>query len=186
VNWYRNVSRREFIRIAAAAAAASGTVSCTSARSPWRFLRVDEARTLAAICDQLIPPDADPGAEWACVVNFIDLQLCGPYRALRSTYRDGIAHMDEMGRVQFGKVFAESSGDEQIRLLIALEKGKAPKDIWKTVSPQGFFEIVLAHTMQGFYGDPRHGGNRDRASWKMVGLTYPPVRGRLHYDVTKA
>ncbi len=94
--------------------------------------------------------------------------------------------MDEMGRVQFGKVFAESSGDEQIRLLIALEKGEAPKDIWKTVSPQGFFEIVLAHTMQGFYGDPRHGGNRDRASWKMVGLTYPPVRGRLHYDVTKS
>lgn len=137
MNWYRNVSRREFIRIAAATAAASGTVSCTSARSPWRFLRVDEARTLAAICDQLIPPDADPGAEWACVVNFIDLQLCGPYRALRSTYRDGIAHMDEMGRVQFGKVFAESSGDEQIRLLIALEKGEAPKDIWKTVSPKG-------------------------------------------------
>jgi gluconate 2-dehydrogenase gamma chain len=40
---------------------------------------------------------------------------------------------------------------------------------------------VRAHTMQGFYGDPRHGGNRDRASWKMVGLSYPPIRGQEKY-----
>ena len=38
--------------------------------------------------------------------------------------------------------------------------------------------------MQGFYGDPRHGGNRDRVSWKMVGLPYPPLRGRLRNDLT--
>jgi gluconate 2-dehydrogenase gamma chain len=38
--------------------------------------------------------------------------------------------------------------------------------------------------MQGFYGDPRHGGNRDRVSWKMLGVPYPPVRGRLRYDLT--
>ena len=45
-----------------------------------------------------------------------------------------------------------------------------------------FFDLILAHTRQGFYGDPRHGGNRDRVSWKMVGLPFPPVRGRMHYD----
>ena len=33
-------------------------------------------------------------------------------------------------------------------------------------------------TRQGFYGDPRHGGNRDAASWKMLALPFPPVRGR--------
>jgi gluconate 2-dehydrogenase gamma chain len=32
--------------------------------------------------------------------------------------------------------------------------------------------------MQGFYGDPRHGGNREGVSWKMLGLPYPPIRGR--------
>jgi gluconate 2-dehydrogenase gamma chain len=39
--------------------------------------------------------------------------------------------------------------------------------------------------MQGFYGDPRHGGNREGVSWKMLGLPYPPIRGRLRYDVRK-
>jgi gluconate 2-dehydrogenase gamma chain len=40
--------------------------------------------------------------------------------------------------------------------------------------------------MQGFYGDPRHGGNRAGVGWKVVGLRYPPIRGRLKYDVNKS
>jgi len=32
----------------------------------------------------------------------------------------------------------------------------------------------------GFYGDPRHGGNKDRVSWRMLGVADPPIRGRLH------
>ena len=43
---------------------------------------------------------------------------------------------------------------------------------------KAFFDLVLAHTMQGFYGDPRHGGNREAVSWKMLALPFPPVRGR--------
>jgi gluconate 2-dehydrogenase gamma chain len=45
-----------------------------------------------------------------------------------------------------------------------------------------FFNLIRAHAMQGFYGDPRHGGNRDEASWKMLGIPCPPVRGRLPYQ----
>jgi hypothetical protein len=41
-----------------------------------------------------------------------------------------------------------------------------------------FFELVLNHTMQSFYGSPRHGGNRDAVSWRMLGVPDPPVRGR--------
>jgi gluconate 2-dehydrogenase gamma chain len=37
---------------------------------------------------------------------------------------------------------------------------------------------VVSHTMQGFYGDPRHGGNRNWASWRMLGVPITPVRGR--------
>ena len=41
-----------------------------------------------------------------------------------------------------------------------------------------FFDMLVAHAMQGFYGDPRHGGNRERVSWKMLGVASPPLRGR--------
>ena len=182
VSWYKHLSRREFIELAALAAAASGTLSCSGSRTPWRFLRVKEARTLAAICERLIPPDQDPGAEWAQVVNFIDVQLCGPYRKAQDFYREGLASVDETARSQFGKVFAELGEERQTNILVALEKGNTSKIIWKNVEPRWFFETVLSHTMQGFYGDPRHGGNRAHVSWKMVGLTFPQLRGRLKYD----
>jgi len=38
--------------------------------------------------------------------------------------------------------------------------------------------------MQGYYGSPRHGGNRDAISWRMLGLDEPPLRGRAQYDLT--
>jgi gluconate 2-dehydrogenase gamma chain len=178
VAWYHNLSRREFLKTAAAAAMMSGASGCVGARSPWRFLTIDEARTLAAICDRIIPPDSDPGADWARVVNFIDVQLCGPYGELRSSYRAGLACLERTSRKQRGRAFAEMTSDQQTLLLAALEKGDVPVGIWDGVNPKTFFEMVLSHTMQGFYGDPRHGGNRDRVSWKMLGLPYPQVRGR--------
>jgi gluconate 2-dehydrogenase gamma chain len=177
VSWYRNLTRREFIQMATAAAVLSGAPACT--RSPWRFLKADEARTLAAMCDCLIPPDSDPGAEWARVVNFMDIQLCGPYRQLKDVYRQGIAKMDLVSRNRYSKQFAELVPDQQTNLLEAMEKGSVPRDIWSVPDCREFFEVVLAHTMLGFYGDSRHGGNRDHASWKMVGLEYPMVRGRF-------
>ncbi len=179
--WYRNLSRRDFIKLAATAALASGAPGCTRARTPCGFLKVEEARTLAAICDRLIPADADPGADWAGVVNFMDVQLCGAYRGLRNTYREGIRGLGGASRAQFGKQFAQLTPPQQDSLLSALERGEKVGGTWDRVAPAEFFEVILDHTMQGFYGDPRHGGNRDRISWRMVGLPYPPVRGRWHY-----
>lgn len=179
------LSRRKFIQLAAAAATAGPAISCVGASSPWRFLTVDEARTLAAICDQVIPPDRDPGAAWAGVVNFIDRQLTGPFKSLQKTYRQGIAGVDQTSRALFGKKFVDLSAARQIELLTALEKNQAPGETWKRDSSKEFFDLVINHTMQGFYGDPRHGGNREAVSWKMLGIPYPPVRGRRHHEVSK-
>ena len=33
-----------------------------------------------------------------------------------------------------------------------------------------FFELVLQNTMEGFFADPLYGGNKDMASWKMIGF----------------
>ncbi len=68
---------------------------------------------------------------------------------------------------------------------IVWKMGKAPGALWKQLSSAEFFGYVVDHTMQGFYGDPRHGGNRDGVSWKMLNLPYPPIRGRLRTDLAK-
>lgn len=180
------LSRRKFIQAAlVATAGTAATVACGRSGSPWRFLTVDEARTLAAACDQIIPADDAPGAAWAGVVNFIDRQLCGPYRHHRKSYREGIADIEKSSRMLYGSEFAVLSQDKQVELLTRMEQGKAPQEAWTKLSSTDFFGMLVDHTMQGFYGDPRHGGNRDRASWKMVGLSYPMIRGRLKYDLSK-
>ena len=178
------LDRRAFLQAALAAAAGAG-LACSANGTPWRFLTLDEARTLAVICDRIVPPDQDPGAAWAGVVAYIDRQLCGPFENLQQTYRRGIAGVDESSRLLFGKSFADLDAPQQIDILHRLEDGRAPGAIWKETSASEFFSLVIDHTMQGYYGDPRHGGNREGASWKMLGVPYPPIRGRLRYDLTK-
>jgi len=172
------LSRRAFIQAALAAAAISGTVACNGNESPWRFLTIDEARALAAISDQIIPSDQDPGASWAGVVNYIDRQLCGPFRNLQGTYRHGLTTVDQFSHATYGKVFADLRPGQQLDLLRSMETGSASGALWSDISPAAFFSLLIDHTMQGYYGDPRHGGNRDGVSWKMLGLPYPPIRGR--------
>jgi gluconate 2-dehydrogenase gamma chain len=180
------LNRRKFLQTATAAAAAAGVgVGCGGSKSPWQFLTVDQSRTLAAMCDHIIPADDDPGAAWAGVVNYIDRQLCGPLKHLRDPYRHGIASVEQTSRSLFGGEFLSLPAEQQTELLNRLEQGQVPRDAWTKISSQDFFALLLDHTMQGFYGDPRHGGNRDAASWKMLGIPYPPIRGRLHYDVNK-
>ena len=174
-----NLRRREFLgagsrALASLSVAAGSAVSCSRATAPgagWRFFTASEAQTVEAICAQLIPADQDPGAKEAGVVNFIDLQLSRRYKKHRAAYRQGIAAVDAAGRSKFAKPFVELGADQQVEVLNAVEENSRP-----------FFELILAHTRQGFYGDPRHGGNRNMASWKMVGLPFPPVRGREHYQ----
>jgi len=139
--------------------------------SRWRFFSDDEARTVEAICGQLIPADRDPGAREAGVVNYIDIQLTRHFKRWQAVYRRGAASLDAASRMKFGKRFVELSAGQQVEALRDAEQNS-----------KEFFELILAHCRQGYYGDPRHGGNRNMASWKMLRLPFPPLRGRMHYD----
>lgn len=155
--------RRRFMQVAASGAAA--TVSCGGQKSRYRFLTNAEAETLAAICDVVIPPDGDPGASQAGVVQFIDRQLDGFHKKLRKQYRAGIALADALAQSRHGKAFKTLAAEEQEKILTGAECRR-------------FFELAVSHTMQGYYGSPRHGGNRNWASWRMLGIPVSPLRGR--------
>jgi len=55
-----------------------------------------------------------------------------------------------------------------------MEAGKAG---FPGFSSNMFFDALLQITMEGFFADPIYGGNRDKASWKMVG--YPGLPRHL-------
>jgi gluconate 2-dehydrogenase gamma chain len=50
----------------------------------------------------------------------------------------------------------------------------------RSLERDSFFEMLIDHTMQGFYGSPAHGGNRDGASWKMLGISGYMGEGHWH------
>jgi gluconate 2-dehydrogenase gamma chain len=165
------LGRRAFLG-AGLTAAAGSTIGCSRSQGAgdWRWFTPAEAQTVDAICVQLIPADQDPGAKQAGVVNYIDLQLSKRFKKHQAVYRRGIAEVDTTSRAKFGKRFVELTGERQVEVLNAVEE-----------SSRTFFDLIVTHARQGYYGDPRHGGNRNMVSWKMVGLAFPQVRGREHY-----
>ncbi len=173
------VNRRGFLKTSATAAAATA-VACGAPEGRWRALTNEEAKTLAAACDQLVPPDDYPGAAEAGVVQFIDRQLATREKDQLDTWQRGVRGLEATARQRAGKSFAELSFEDQTALLQDVEAGRIPTAGWEGLDPQVFFGRLVRYTMMGFYGDPRHGGNREHVSWRMLGVRPVPIRGRLH------
>lgn len=148
---------------------------------------------LGALVDRLIPADAlGPSASEAGVVVFIDRQLAGAWGAGARLYRAGPFHkgkpeqgyqlpltpreyfsaalgaLDPWARAHFGATLDRLAPDQRDAALRLLEKGEANLG---GIDPRGFFEALLAITMEGFFADPVYGGNRGKAGWKLLG--YP-------------
>ena len=184
------VSRRD--AIALASLAFGGTVTGVggamlvgridrSAAGGWRFFTPDEAALVEAVAEQIVPADQDAGATDAGVVFFIDRQLAGPYQRFQEKYRQGLRCLTFTSLQMFSKPFEALAWDDQTQLLKTMEAGRAPQEPWDDPSAKEFFDLLRDHSLQGFYGSPRHGGNRGYVSYKMLGLEYPRVLGQNRY-----
>jgi gluconate 2-dehydrogenase gamma chain len=159
--------------------------ACRNKISRWRYLNEDEIGLLDAIVEQIIPTDEFPGGKWANVSNFIDKQLSTYYMKHQLAYREGLAALEKTVIKLKGKKFEELSFAEQTVILEKMQAGEFSGDYWKDHPPDNFFDMVRQHSLQGFYGSPVHGGNRDYISYHMLGLDYPNVIGQNRYgDMT--
>lgn len=133
------------------------------------FFNDDEARTIAAFAERLMPgAPGKPGATDADVLNYIDLALAGAYQDQQYFYRSGLARLDAHCSKAYGKPFRNLTAAQQDETILALEQGKAPEFVW----PNGkeFFETLRTHTMEGMFADPVYGGNKNFAGWRLVGF----------------
>lgn len=154
-------------------AGAGIAAGCSRSGASWETLSAQETATLAVLCDQIIPADDFPSASEAGVVTYIDHQLTRHYRRHRDGYTAGLRQADQLCVAAFGADLARATPEQRTATVRLLEQKN-----------RRFFELVRAHTFEGYYGSPRHGGNRDAVSWRMLGLDEPPVRGRAVYDFT--
>jgi gluconate 2-dehydrogenase gamma chain len=107
-------------------------------------------------------------------------------RDLGETYRQGVRDLDTIARERFGADFVSLRDPEQDAVLEQLSGAPKPSPV--TLAGDGgnptiqvyafddglsFFDALVAHTRQGFYGDPVYGGNRDRVGWTVIGFPGP-------------
>lgn len=173
------LNRRRFLVASVLTAISAPSLLCAGFEDlHWRFLTLDEARMLAVLCDVILPPDQDPGAAAAGVVQFIDRKLAGYHRGSQALYRRGLAALASSSQQLFQKPLVDLAAHERVALVARWEKNELPPEAWKAVGSGEFFSRFVDHVMQGYFGGPRHGGNRDAVSWRMLGLPQPPVRSR--------
>jgi gluconate 2-dehydrogenase gamma chain len=152
---------------------------------PLRFFTAAEARIVTAACERIFPRDEQgAGATDAGVVVYIDRQLAGPYG--RDKYR--------YTKPPFGPSSAEHGyqGAENpralyrngIRQLGAFDATPVTEQIaaLKAIEKTPFFALLRAHTLEGMFCDPVHGGNENLSGWKMVGFPGPLMDYRAHVD----
>jgi gluconate 2-dehydrogenase gamma chain len=152
-----------------------------AARPRYRFFTEAEAGLLVDICEQIIPRDDVAGATDTGAIIYIDRQLCGRLSRHQRAYRAGLESFRQTCLQTRGAAFGDLPAPAKIEALGAIERGEGPKALWRDPTPQAFFGLVLSNTMQSFYGSPRHGGNRDYASYRMLGLDYPQLVGQNRY-----
>jgi gluconate 2-dehydrogenase gamma chain len=149
-----------------------------AARQPvtLAFFTAEQAATIDTMASQIIPTDDTPGAHEACCVYFIDRALTTFLRDSQPVYTQGLKDLQAKTKALFPSAgnFSTLPSAQQIQLLTAIE-----------TTP--FFNSVRAHTILGMFASPVHGGNHDKAGWKLIGfedtLHFKPPFG--YYDGAK-
>ncbi|PYS90262.1 MAG: hypothetical protein DMF64_15375 [Acidobacteria bacterium] len=126
-----------------------------------RFFTDAEARTLAAVAEQIVPqPDRDKSAKIP-IVPWIDEKLYEDSRdgyryeelpPQREAWRLGLAGIDEAARALFdGKPFVELDPLSQNVVLRHVERGSPPGASWEKLPAARFFKSVLSITIVKIY-----------------------------------
>jgi gluconate 2-dehydrogenase gamma chain len=127
---------------------------------------------------------------------------------LRDRYRLGIQGMQDYAQQLFQKGFAQLNSDQQDRILTDMQAGVpdtfdgnsiqaattqpmgSGTEALQQMAPgapgigaQAFFNLLLSHTLAGFFADPVHGGNRDMLGWKLIG--FPGAQLSYANDILK-
>jgi gluconate 2-dehydrogenase gamma chain len=118
---------------------------------------------VAAATERILPRDEDPGAIDLGVPFYVDRTLANPDLAdWKKAFMQGLGVLDRQCTKNFGKAFADCSEEQQDVMLTRWQEGKSGET--------RFFQILMNLTLEGAFGDPVHGGNKDGLGFAMVGF----------------
>lgn len=136
----------------------------TAGRLPPELLGV-----LAVLLDRLIPADdLGPGALEAGVLAYVEAALAGHSSAELPVYATGLRAVAAHATRVFGAELEALDAADQDAVVADLAAGRV-----NGVDRGSFFELVRRHAAEGMFGDPRWGGNRGEAGWRLLGYAGP-------------
>jgi gluconate 2-dehydrogenase gamma chain len=178
-----------------AAAATPPAAAPTTAAPPaaYEFLNNEEAGFVETLVDHMVPADhLSPKGTDLGINVYIDralagawgkgerLYMQGPWKrgvpnqgyqlplTPAELYRAGIAATNAHCRKTYGKPFDQLDAAQREQVLVALSTGKITFD--DGLPARTFWGTVYQTVQEGMFADPIHGGNRDKAGWKMLGF----------------
>jgi hypothetical protein len=143
--------------IAAAAHHAEQMPAATSG-SGLQFLSAGEAADVEALCSQIVPSGATPGAREAHALYFIDRSLATYFSGMAPDYRKGLKEFQRQF-VASNPVHSFGAATPEIQM-----------EFLKTADRTPFFETTRMLTVLGMFSSPKYGGNYQGAGWKLMGF----------------
>ncbi|GMA61374.1 gluconate 2-dehydrogenase subunit 3 family protein [Alicyclobacillus fastidiosus] len=127
---------------------------------------------LEAVANRLIPEDAWPSATDGGVLAYLECRVGEDIKTWIDLIEPGLRALDADALALHGRSFSELSSEDQDALLHDLEHDRVGD--WP-VSAKHFFITLLSLVIEGYYGNPESGGNREGKSWEMIGFRPGPV-----------
>src|ERR1700761_9398181 len=125
-------------------------------RAEMRF-DLGQLSVLRAAVDRIAPADVHgPGAIELGVVDYVEAALEEGGDPV--VWAEGLAALEGRAVERYGAGFDACTPAQRDAILAEFEEG-------------AFFELLRDHVLQGMFGDPSYGGNRDRGGWRL--LSYP-------------
>lgn len=164
------ISRRAVI-VSAALVPVAALAQTGATPSKSSALSDAQLRLLSAFVDRLIPKDElGPGAAESGVPVYINRVLGDYLAAEKPAFIAGLEATDSLARLTQHAAFVDLSAEKQDELLTNIESGAAPG----FPESRAFFNRVRRLTMEGMFGDPYYGGNKNFAGWDLI--KYPGPR----------
>jgi hypothetical protein len=133
-----------------------------AAQTPNTALTPEQRKTLSAFIDRIVPQDElGPGAVECGAATYIDRALAGALASEKDAFLAGLADVDALARSTHNAAFADLMPEVRDELLTMIEG-------------RPFFARVRRLTLEGMFGDPYYGGNKNFAGWDLI--RYPGPR----------
>jgi hypothetical protein len=124
-----------------------------------QFLSAANAADIEALCAQIVPSGATPGAREAHAVYFIDKSLSTYFGGMAPDYLKGLAEFQAQFHSANPAIASYSAAKAEMQMAFLKAHDRTP-----------FFETTRMLTVLGMFSSPKYGGNYQGQGWKLLGF----------------